>query len=143
MRFCIRRRSISLAPAKKKRGKRNFFPSLFFPILRPRIRICPFSLIVISIAVDGVSIVCSVVFQYQAGSEVFQAGPDIPLKPACNPRGNRYSAARCRENERKNAAAASSSNPVHGARAIIGDERRIRTDGRADGWTREWTGRTV
>jgi len=77
---------------------------LFFFYCTPR-RICPFSFIVISIAVDGVSIVFGSI-SISSRLRSIPTGPNIPLKPACTP-GNRYSAALPREllGERKNAAA--------------------------------------
>jgi len=80
----------------------SFVFSLFF-YCAPR-RICPFSFIVISIAVDGVSIVFGSI-SISSRLRSIPTGPNIPLKPACTP-GNRYSAALPREllGERKNAA---------------------------------------
>lgn len=83
--------------------------------------ICPFLFIVISIAVDGLSIVLGSISISSRLRSIPEA--DIPLKPACFP-GNRYSRSAVLPNEKMQ-------QPGAPCGAIIGDERRtdVRTDG--------------
>lgn len=116
------------APFSRDSAQQFCFSSFFF-YCAPR-RICPFSFIVISIAVDGVSIVFGSI-SISSRLRSIPAGPNIPLKPACTP-GNRYSAALPREllGERKNAAAPGAPCESDYRRR---ETRDVRTDVRTDG----------
>lgn len=110
--------------------------SLFF-YYAPR-RICPFSFIVISIAVDGVSIVFGSI-SISSRLRSIPAGPEYTFEAGLYPGESilRCSAARTAGRTKK---CSSPGCTVRERLSETRDERR--TDGRADGWTRV-DGRTV